>query len=117
MYNLGTGSIIGIIILFGFIILVLTGLGILTKAIFSISSGTASDINQSIMDYISTNYPNVQLPTGSQIPTIPNSISTGDYIINLAGADLIVSKISLITFWILIAIMFVGLLSSALSDY
>ena len=113
MYNLGSGSIIGIIILFGFLILVLTGLGILTTAIFGITPGTTSGPNKEIISFIETN----GLSKDLIVPTVPASVSTGQYIINLDGPNLIISKISLITFWILIAIMFVGLLSSALSDY
>jgi len=114
MDDIGIGSIIGIIILFGFIILVLTGLGILTTAIFGISTGKKSGPNQAIIDYLKKANPNATLP--ADIPMLENSVETGDYTIKLAGANLMVSKIALITFWILIAIGFIGLLAIFISD-
>jgi len=114
MDDIGIGSIIGIIILFGFLILVLTGLGILTTAIFGISTGTKSGPNQAIIDYLKKVNPNATIP--ADIPLLENSVETGDYTIKLAGANLMVSKISLITFWILIAIGFIGLLATFISD-
>ncbi len=110
---MGLTIVFGIVI-FGFVILVLTGLGILTQAIFAISPGTVSGqdpvaianikktplkdgVTQQTIDTIVASY-----------PLSSNSIETGQYIIDLKGSNLIVSKISLITFWILIIIGVLG---------
>jgi hypothetical protein len=71
--------IVGVVLL-GFIILVMSGLGILTTAVFGILD---NDNNK--------------------------DIKTGKNTINLEGANLTVAKISLITFWILITIAIIGL--------
>ena len=52
----------------------------------------------------------------NEIASLGNTYSlitgTGQYIIKLSGINLTVSKISLITFWILIAIFVLGLIFS-----
>ena len=98
--------------LFGYLILVLTGLGILTKAVFNISSGTTmgSVANQSVLDYINikplaTNYSAVDKANEiAAVPKITIPQSNNDTLINLSGTDFMVSKIALISVWILIII-------------
>ena len=105
-------------IIFGFLILALTGLGILTTAIFEIKQGTiaktiAGTQDPKIVEYV-TNKPtnatytdDMRKAEKTAIPTAPSTSideGTGEYIIKLKDPNLTVAKISLITFWILIAI-------------
>jgi len=114
-------KIIGGIILLGFVILVLTGLGILTTAIFNIEEITKTVLTKDpehikyIMNKpISNSYS--ETDRANEIASLGNTYSlitgTGQYIIKLSGINLTVSKISLITFWILIAIFVLGLIFS-----
>ena len=112
------------VIVFGFVILVLTGLGILTSAIFGISedktySTIAGAQNPQIVEFINSKQTNptgytdamktadlASIPTGAASQVAANS---GKYIINLSGSNLTVAKISLIIFWILIIISIIGI--------
>ena len=109
---MSVGLIVGVII-FGFVVLVLTGLGILTKAIFEIEEGKTLGQDADIVAKIKS-IPTSALLSQAQIEAIAvlypqtKNIGTGENIIKLEGANLTVAKISLITFWILIIIGMVG---------
>ena len=108
---------IGSIIVVGFIILVLSGLGVLTVAIYGIESGqtTTTQQQQDILNYIKTKpitatyTKEMQDAEIKSTPTVPSSIDNGTKIIKLTEPNLTISKISLITFWILITIGILGL--------
>ena len=118
-------GIIGGVIVFGFIILVLTGQGILTKAVFEISDIPGVKINSAGKDenalkaldagfaMLKTTIPAEQIKQiKDSYPTIgiPSTVmgeNTGKQI-DLSGANLVVAKIALITFWILIIFMIFG---------
>lgn len=105
---------IGTFLLIGIIVLALTGLGILTNALFNISPIKTSGQDPLILDFIEKN----KLSSNTLVvPTIPNAVETGNYTINLAGANLIISKIGLITIWVIMAIGFIALLATFMSDY
>ena len=111
--------IIGFIIL-TLLVLILTGLGILTVAIFDITEGKTSRIvagtrNPETVDFVNNVITKVSPPPTptqlaaiiSAIPTAPLAteyIGTGEQIIGLNGTNLLFSKISLISIWVIISI-------------
>ena len=130
------GIIIGIVI-FGFIILVLTGLGILTKSVFEISPAMKTIPVAGIPDipadpgtkdttYVAFINARTDLTatqkndlivasplTGGKAavagkPASTMDIPTGQYIIDLKDPNLTVAKIALMTFWILIIIAMIA---------
>jgi len=114
-------EIIGGIILLGFVILVLTGLGILTTAIFNSKEITDTVLTKDprYLEYIKnkpTSNSYSEADKAKEIASLSNDYSlitgTGKYIIKLSSINLTVSKISLITFWILIAIFVLVLIFS-----
>ena len=119
---MGFAIIFGVVV-FGFVIFILTGLGILTKAIYGISEGTTYSTvagTQSVdtVDFITKKKIDDKYTKEMQdadlkaIPTSASSVvksGNGQYIINLSGTDLTVAKIALITFWILISIGVIGI--------
>jgi hypothetical protein len=115
-------KIIGIFIVFGLFIFLITGLGILTKEIFEIKPDTttvfvaavAGTKNAGLVEYIKKRpldekYTKEQqdkeiadIPeTGAEAATT-KEVSNGQYLINLKGSNLTVAKISLMSFWIFI---------------
>jgi hypothetical protein len=118
-------GIIGGVIVFGFIILVLTGQGILTKAVFEISDIPGVKINSAGKDEnalialdkgFAIANPTISADQIKQIKDAYPTIAIASTImgentgkqINLSGANLAVAKIALLTFWIIIAIMLFG---------
>ena len=128
--------IIGVVI-FGFVILVLTGLGILTTAIFGISpalktipvAGTPDTPavpgtkDTTYVAFINTKTDLTETQKAELIAAIPLTggkaaapgtvastmeIPSGQYIINLKDPNLTVAKIALMTFWILIILSLIG---------
>jgi hypothetical protein len=108
--------IIGFIVL-GLFIFILTGLGILTVAVFGISEGQTSRVkpeSPETKDFITNVLPNLlTIPPeklGTIIAAIPTKpqvteyIGIGEQIIGLNDTNLMLSKISLITIWIIIII-------------
>jgi len=118
---MGASLIFGVVV-FGFVIFILTGLGILTKAIYGISEGTtystvAGTQSPDTVAFIKNKTIDEKYTKAMQdadliaIPTSAESVvasGSGQYIINLSGTDLTVAKIALITFWILIIIGVIG---------
>ena len=104
---MGGLGIVGIVVGVGCVILLLTGLGMLTTAIFEISQYkkkgitpdtqkeldkiTEEDVKETMTKLLTTNIP-----------------EPGVYIINLSGTSLVVSKITIITIWILIIVGLFG---------
>ena len=118
-------GMIGGVIIFGFIILVLTGQGILTKAVFEISDIPGIKINGEGKD--EDGLKNLDIVIKNAIPTLSEDqikkmrdaypvITKSSTImgensgkqIDLSGPNLVVAKIALITFWILIIFMLFG---------
>jgi len=118
-------GMIGGVIIFGFIILVLTGQGILTKAVFEISDIPGVKIKGEGKD--EDGLKNLDLVIKNAVPTLSEDqikkmkdaypvITKSSTImgensgkqIDLSGANLVVAKIALITFWILIIVMLFG---------
>lgn len=101
-------TIIGFII-FGFIILIFTGIGILTNAIFNITEDKILEHDKNIIESIKT-IPTSTVLTQLQINEIINripktqSISLGKNIINIGGFNLKFIKIILIILWIFMII-------------
>jgi hypothetical protein len=108
-------SIIFGIVVLGFVILVLTGMGILTTAIFKISPATKSGQDASkiaaLKLILEGTTPTISSTKIDQaIALFPTSeVETGEYTIDLKDPNLTITKISLITFWILILISVIGL--------
>lgn len=109
-------------IIFGFIILVLTGIGILTTAIFGISEGkvlqqdpnaianikaipTSATLSQAQLDEIIKSYPTTNIGTGK------------NNIIDLNGINLSITKISLIAFWIIITLGLMFIIKYLMINY
>ena len=111
-----TFSIIVLVILFSIIVVVLTGLGILTNAIFNLDtcdSGVPLPlVNQTRDDKINfiNSFPEGTFVNKQQLilslsnETIPTKITVAGKKIKINDAEVSLSKISLITFWILIII-------------
>jgi len=130
------GIIFGVVI-FGFVILVLAGLGILTTAIFGISPALKTIPVAAIPDtpavpgtkdatyvaFINTKTDLTETQKAELIAAIPLTggkavvpgtaastmeIPSGQYIIDLKDPNLTVAKIALMTFWILIILSLIG---------
>ena len=114
-------KIILAIIIIGLIVLVVTGLGILTVAIFGIKPGQTPLIIPGTQDPGTIEFVNKLLPIIIPNPTntsqyqqiiasIPTqtatsiNVNTDQQIISLDGTNLLVSKISLLAFWVIIII-------------
>ena len=112
-------------ILFAFLICVLAGLGILTIAIYGIESGQTptTQQKQDILNYIKTKPTNTIYTKEMQdaeiksTPTVPSSIDNGTKIIKLTETNLTISKISLITFWIIIILSLITIPIYKYFDY
>jgi len=107
-------------LLFGLLVLIITGLGILTVAIFGITEGKSPRVvpgtrNPDTVDFVDNVIPNVSPPISSETlkaiqnaipktPEVTQYISNGEQIIGLNGTNLIFSKISLISIWVIITI-------------
>jgi hypothetical protein len=107
-------------ILFGIFVMIVTGLGILTVAIFGITEGQTSVVkagtrNPETVKFVTNVLPKVSPPPTPQqiaailsaIPTEPQVteyISNGEQIIGLNGRNLMFTKVSLITLWVIITI-------------
>jgi hypothetical protein len=109
------------VILIGLIILIVTGLGILTVAIFGIKQGQTPLIipgeqNAETVKFVTDLLP-IVIPKPSDplqytkiIASIPTrtstsiNVNTNEQIIGLDGTNLLFSKISLISFWVIITI-------------
>ena len=107
-------------IFFGLFVLVLTGLGILTVAIFGITEGKSPrvvpgtrnpdtvDFVTNVLPIVSPTIPKRDLETIiAAIPSTPQVteyISNGEQIISLNGTNLKFTKISLIIIWVIITI-------------
>lgn len=104
--------IIGVVVL-GFVILVMTGLGILTTAVFKIEEqiNIIKIQNAGVIDYIKKRTIDKEYTEEirqKELNELPKDIDekqkTGNYLIELQGSNLAVAKISLIVFWVLIVI-------------
>jgi len=108
-------------LIFGLLVLIVTGLGILTVAIFGITEGKSPRVvpgtrDQNTIDFVTNVLPKVTptAPSPTQlaaiiaaIPTAPQVteyISNGEQVIGLNGTNLLFSKISLISIWVIITI-------------
>ena len=107
------------VILFGFIVLVLTGLGILTKALFNLTTCgcSGSTVNQTKIDIINA-IPDTSFVVGgksaaiSSVPTVATIVMTDDLKIKLNNTELIICQISICVFWIIILIAFLSFIAS-----
>ena len=105
-------EIIFIIILVGYFILILVGLGFLTYGMFNLTTGTVPKIinDASIENYIKTkptasNYTEKDREAEAKtIPTIETAVPNGDIVISLDSSRTIIAKITLISLWIFIGI-------------
>jgi hypothetical protein len=100
-------NIFGIIIGVGCVILLLTGLGILTTAIFEISQYKKQGITPETQKALDKIKEEDVKETMTKLLTT-NIPEPGVYIIDLSGTSLVVSKITIITIWILIIVGLFG---------
>lgn len=110
-----------IVVMFGFSIVVLTGLGILTNAVFHIHDGIEKKLVKLAVPAVPA-VPAVAevvaavgvLPVAAKpaIPAVPEQPAVFEdksaKIIDINDPSLIITKISLITFWILILFSIIG---------
>ena len=121
------GLIVGVII-FGFVILILTGLGVLTQAIFGIKEEKVLILSSAFDNIPAATLllapvpapvpppaltsahvpPPPPAPVPPPAPALATQNTTTKQIIDLYGSNLVVAKIALITIWILIIIGIFG---------
>lgn len=99
---------------FGYFILILVGLGLMTKGIFTVSDAASSSM---VADATTINMLNA-IPTNtsftdevktkliSYVPKVTGSNVSGT-LINMSNTDVIVSKITLISIWVFIGVFIV----------
>ena len=116
-------EIIGVI-LFALFVFMLVGLGMITRALFNLSSGGKTDetsANQLILQYVTSkptaaNYSQAEKEAEIlAVPKQPNFIPDGTKILDLGNYEIIVVKISLIAFWVLSGIIILFGLSTIIS--
>jgi len=100
-------GIAGIVVGLGFVILLLAGLGILTTAIFEIKEYKRQGITDEAQAILNT-ITDAELKLKLTTVLTTNIAEKGIYTINLSGSKLVVSKITIITIWILIIIGLFG---------
>jgi len=94
-------------------LIVLTGYGMLTMAVFNISETTVfipGAKNQAIVDWINAKPINTLYYTeqnkANNLNTVPTNVSTntggGQYLIDLSGVKLNFAKMSILVFWVLV---------------